>query len=219
MEYIKSKDFNQGAEDLATDITLALRDGKKVLWILTGGSTIPSSVVALNLIKEGVNDLSNLTVTLTDERYGEVGHPDSSWQKLIDAGFDFDSLNQVPVLTGLRFSETARDFESKIEDLFSDNDLIIAQFGVGSDIHIAGIIPNSEATREVGLVSSYATFDFNRITLSFEAIKRIDRAYVFIFGPSKEGVVEELKSSKESLANKPANILKDIALVKVYYDR
>ena len=163
MEYIKSKDFNQGAEDLATDITLALRDGKKVLWILTGGSTIPSSVVALNLIKEGVNDLSNLTVTLTDERYGEVGHPDSSWQKLIDAGFDFDSLNQVPVLTGLRFTETARAFESKIDDLFSDNDLIIAQFGVGSDIHIAGIIPNSEATREVGLVSSYARSEERRV--------------------------------------------------------
>jgi len=219
MQYIKSKDYKSGARDLATEIVAELKDGRKVLWFLTGGSSISSCVEAFNIVRNELVDLSNLTVTLTDERYGEVGHVDSSWQKLIDSGFDFDLVPNIPVLKGLRFTETARDWQEALTEVFSSSDLIIAQFGIGSDLHIAGILPESLATKEIDFVSFYSTDEFNRITLSFEGIKQINRAYVFIFGESKKDVISELQDSDEPISQKPANILKSLPEVFVYSDQ
>jgi 6-phosphogluconolactonase/glucosamine-6-phosphate isomerase/deaminase len=219
MEYVRSEDYKEGALDLANAIAFSLKENKKVLWILTGGSSIPSCVEAFDLIKKMDVSLEYLTVTLTDERYGEVGYTDSSWQKLIEAGFDFNTINPIPVLTGLPFEETATDFEININKAFAENDIIISQFGIGADLHIAGILPKSPGTLETRLVSAYTSDPFQRITLSFEAIRKIQKAFVFIFGESKKGAISELKESVDSLSEKPANILKEIEEVFVYSDQ
>lgn len=219
MQYIKSEDYKKGSEDLANAITAELNQGKRVLWFLTGGSSIPSCVETLNILKSKHADLKNVTVTLTDERYGEVGHPDSSWKKLIDAGFDFDSVNIIPVLTGNSFDETVINFEDGLQLALRQHGAVIAQFGIGSDLHIAGILPDSPATDEICLVAGYISEPFQRITLSFSAIRHIDKAFVFIFGESKKDVISELKGSVATLKEKPANILKEIKEVFVYSDQ
>jgi 6-phosphogluconolactonase/glucosamine-6-phosphate isomerase/deaminase len=219
MQFIKSEDYKKGSEDLANAIITELKQGKKVLWFLTGGSSIPSCVETLNILKDSNLDLKNVTVTLTDERYGDVGHPDSSWKKLTDAGFDFESVNSIPVLTGDSFDITAVNFEDNLTQAFNDSDFVVSQFGIGSDLHIAGILPDSPATSETYLVSPYVTDTFKRITLSFVAIKGIGKVFVFIFGESKKNVISELRESTEPLAKKPANILKEIPVVYVYSDQ
>lgn len=219
MQYIKSVDYKKGSDDLTNAIILELNQGKKVLWFLTGGSSIPSCVEALKILKNSNVDLKKITVTLTDERYGEVGHEDSSWKKLIDDGFDFESINAIPVLTGKGFEETAQDFAHNLAKSFEENDVIISQFGIGSDLHIAGILPGSPAASETKLVSAYISEPFKRITLSFESIRMIDRAFVFIFGESKKDVIAELKESQAPLKEKPANILKEVLEVFVYSDQ
>jgi 6-phosphogluconolactonase/glucosamine-6-phosphate isomerase/deaminase len=76
----------------------SLRAGVHVLWLISGGSCIPIAVeVAKRLQKYNV---SNLTVTLTDERYGLLGHADSNWQQLLDAGFVLPGATLVPLLGG-----------------------------------------------------------------------------------------------------------------------
>jgi 6-phosphogluconolactonase/glucosamine-6-phosphate isomerase/deaminase len=218
-QYIKSENYKKGSEDLANAIITELKLGKKVLWFLTGGSSIPSCADTLNILKNSGLDLKNITVTLTDERYGEVGHADSSWQRLIVAGFDFDVVNAIPVLVGESFEETSEIFEINIIKAFAENDIIISQFGIGSDLHIAGIIPESPAVLEKKLVSHYATETFDRITLSLEGIKKINSAYVFIFGEVKKKVIKELQINTESLPLKPANILRFIPEVFIYSDQ
>jgi len=219
MQYIKSEDYKKGSADLASAIITELNQGKKVLWFLTGGSSIPSCVEVLKILKNSNADLKKITVTLTDERYGEVGHGDSSWKKLTDAGFDFAALNTIPVLTGKNFEETTTDFESSLSNAFSANDVIISQFGIGSDLHIAGILPLSVATEESNLVSAYTSEPFKRITLSLVTIRKINKAFVFIFGESKRNVISELKESQAPIKEKPANILKEIYEVFVYSDQ
>ncbi len=218
MHFIKSPDYKKGGEDLALRIAEELNSGKKVLWLLTGGSSIPSSVRALQIIKEKVSDLTNLTVTLTDERYGDVGHKDSSWQKLIDSGFDFQSVRAIPVNAGLSFDETAYAWEKKVGEAFGTCDIVIAQFGVGADLHIAGILPESPAASDKGLVSYYRSGMYERITLTFDAILLVHVAYVFIFGEAKREVVSELRSCSDPISMKPANILKSLPEVFVYSD-
>ncbi len=219
MQYIKSENYKKGSEDLANTIIAELKQGKKVLWFLTGGSSIPSCVETLNILKNSNLNLKDITVTLTDERHGEVGHPDSSWKKLTDQGFDFESVTAIPVLTGKSFEETSNEFEVNLSNAFAKHDVIISQFGIGSDLHIAGILPESPATDDNDLVSSYITEPFKRITLSFVAIRKIQKAFVFIFGESKKDVIAELKDSRAPLKEKPANILKEIPEVFVYSDQ
>ncbi|MES2223655.1 MAG: 6-phosphogluconolactonase [Patescibacteria group bacterium] len=219
MQYIKSEDYKKGSKNLAEAIALELNQGKKVLWFLTGGSSIQSCVDTLQILKNSIVDLKKITVTLTDERYGEVGHADSSWKKLIEAGFDFGVVNVIPVLTNKDFKQTTNDFESNLSNAFAENDMVISQFGIGSDLHIAGILPESPATHETNLVSSYIREPYKRITLSFEAIRKINKAFVFIFGESKQGVISELKENSAPLKEKPANILKEIPEVFIYSDQ
>lgn len=218
IKYIKSQDYKEGAEALAKTVIKFLNDGKRVLWILTGGSSIPACVEALNYVKQDYS-LNNLTVTLTDERYGPVGHTDSSWQKLIDSGFVFDGFHSIPVLTGVSFEETAKQFEESINTAFHNNDVIISTFGIGCDLHIAGILPNRSAVSDSELVLAYHTPIFNRITLTFNAIKKVNIAYVFIFGESKKNVVTELQNKDDALYIKPANIIKSIQEVYIYSDQ
>jgi 6-phosphogluconolactonase/glucosamine-6-phosphate isomerase/deaminase len=90
---------------------------------------------------------------------------------------------------------------------------------VGSDLHIAGILPGSPATSDTGLVSYYKSGNFDRITMTFNAIKLIHTAYVFMFGDAKREAVKELRTSAAPLDMKPANILKSIPEVLVYSDQ
>jgi len=53
-----------------------------VLWLVPGGSNIPIAVEAMDMIRKEMSGLSlkYLTITLSDERYGSVGHKDSNWK-------------------------------------------------------------------------------------------------------------------------------------------
>lgn len=219
MQYIKSEDYKRGSEDLANAIITELKQGKKVLWFLTGGSSIPSCVETLNILKDSDLDLKNVTVTLTDERYGEVGHPDSSWKKLTDAGFDFSSVKSISPLKGLALDETVEIYRKEIKDAFDTNDSIIASFGVGADVHIAGLLPESEGVKMSDDVISYQGPDFMRISLGLNGIRKIQKAFVFMFGESKNKALTSLRCGGINPEMEPAQILHELKEVRVYSDQ
>lgn len=196
---------------LSGRIVSELRAGKSVLWLVPGGSNIPIAVSALKLIKSACKShLSRLYVTLTDERFGPVGHADSNWKQLVDAGFDIARPQAVPVLRGVGPEDTARTFEENFKRLKGEVDVIIGQFGIGDDCHIAGILPESEAVRSKKLVVAYDTPKFLRVTLTLEAFKAIDAAYAFAFGASKRDAIDSLQEKKGSIDEKPGLILREI---------
>ncbi|MCX6716841.1 MAG: 6-phosphogluconolactonase [Candidatus Taylorbacteria bacterium] len=228
MNFIEVKnqaEENVGVSALAERICNALIEGKKALWLVSGGSNIPIAVKVMRIIKSegGISEkkLGNLTVTLMDERYGPVGHADSNWKQLMDSGFSFSDINTMPVLTGLGLEETESEWASQIKKVFASKAVIMGQFGMGSDGHIAGILPNSPAVSESGLVSAYQSEKFTRITLTFETLKKIDVAYLFAFGDSKKEQIKKLHDSENdskniSLAEQPAQILKSLKEVYIY---
>lgn len=221
MNYISSKNQDQGAFDLSNNIVKSLNDGKKVLWFLTGGSSIPACVTALNNIKEHVGsiELKNLTVTLTDERFGPLGHTDSSWQKLSEAGFDFESVNAIPVISDTSFEEAAKKYDEQVRRALSEHNVIVAMFGVGSDMHIAGILPQSAGTEASGYTTAYDTNTFKRITLTLGGIKQVNMAYVFIFGYEKKDVIAKLQTSVAPISLEPSLVLRSIPSVYIYSDQ
>jgi 6-phosphogluconolactonase/glucosamine-6-phosphate isomerase/deaminase len=99
--------------------------------------------------------LERLTVTLTDERYGPVGHADSNWRQLATAGFDLPGATMLPVLKGLDMPSTVAEFAAVLKHHLSAADFALGFFGIGADGHTAGILPGSPAVAATEFAAGY----------------------------------------------------------------
>jgi 6-phosphogluconolactonase/glucosamine-6-phosphate isomerase/deaminase len=219
MELIRINSIQEGVEPLADRLIEELEAGKKVLWLVSGGSNIPLSVQVMEQIPDKLT--AGLTVFLSDERYGEVGHADSNSKQLDDAGFSHKDARVTYVLSrGMSLIETTDQFSLAISAAFEVADIIIGQFGMGADGHILGILPGTPAVDSEKLVCGYATEDFTRITLTAKAVREnIDVAYVFAFGPSKKEQLLTLTSKELPVSDQPAQLLKELPEAYVYNDQ
>ena len=243
MKLIHSTDSNAGITSLASRISAALNSDKPVLWLTCGGSNVPVAFDAFQSIKAQVvpRSLASLTIGQTDERFGPVGHADSNWRQLIEAGFDFstqiasnpsnnvisnkngsDGVRGLPILIGKPLDETVAAYSkvigAAVADVKSSGGLVVALFGIGADGHIAGILPHSPAVNSNGSVCGYEEGRFTRITLTPKTLKRVDLAYAFAFGESKREALESLRDQDLSMDEQPAQILKGLKEAYVYSD-
>lgn len=219
MKYILTAGWDDGVADLTERLARELAGGKRVLWLVSGGSNVPASVQVMDSIAAGLS--RNLSVSLADERYGKPGHPDSNWEQLMQAGFDGKHAALLPVLkSGASFEQTIKDYERLVEQGLAGNDVVIAQLGIGPDGHIAGILPGSPAAAETkALVSGYETPVFKRLTLTLPALRRLTAVYAFAFGEPKQEALAALQAGSQSPARQPAQILNELPEAYVYSDQ
>src|SRR6185503_424745 len=116
VSYKKTDAITPVVEFIVERIANNLHAGKEVLWLVCGGS---ATAVAIAVSKQlHGKDLRLLTVSLTDERYGAPGHPDSNWQQLLDGGFDLPGASLVPVLgEAVTMNLTAEKFNDNLRGL------------------------------------------------------------------------------------------------------
>jgi 6-phosphogluconolactonase/glucosamine-6-phosphate isomerase/deaminase len=219
MKYVPSSGWEEGITALSERLSTELTAGKRVLWLVSGGSNIAATVKVMSGVPEELT--SSLTVMPNDERYGEPGHPDSNWQQLLDAGFQAKQAKTLPVLkAGMDFEATARAFEATARQAFAGNDVIISQLGMGPDGHVSGILPASPAAGETeAWVTAYEQPPLKRITLTFPALREATAIYLFAFGADKRPALEILQNKAVPLADQPAQILKEIREAYVYSDQ
>jgi 6-phosphogluconolactonase/glucosamine-6-phosphate isomerase/deaminase len=204
---------------IADAISVLLRQhlgaGKKVLWLVPGGSAIAVVIkVAERLIAQ---DLSNLSVTLTDERYGDLSHADSNWHQLEDLGFQLERAKLYPVLTGDYREQTTKNFASTLRKLLTESDYRLGFFGIGPDGHTAGILPGSPAVDAKEFAAGYTAPNFERITMTPLAIAKLDEAVVYAMGAAKWPILEQLQVDLP-LAKQPAQALKQVPQVTIFND-
>ncbi len=221
MEFIQSKDGKEGVKKMADKLSASLGENQRVLWLICGGSNIPLAALAMNMVRKtvGVEQLGLLTVGQTDERYGPIGHKDSNWKQMEDASFNFDNVNPMPMLMGESLEKTVEDYARRIKNAFEENDIVIAQFGIGADGHVAGMLPHTEAIDDEKLVSGYEAEPFVRVTLTPPAFDGIDVAYTFAFGNSKHEAVTRAWQKDLTIFEMPAQILKRIPESYFYSDQ
>lgn len=196
-----------GSEEAIEIISTAVNDalGKgSVLLLLSGGSNIGIS----RLIRDKLDIGNTLTVGLIDERYGEPGHEDSNWQKLVEAGFDFDETVQLPVLDGSDIETTARNYSLKLEEAFAASNTVIGVFGIGEDGHTAGVLPGSPAVKTDDIVSRFKAKDFERITTTPALIDRFDTAFLVAIGGDKREQLNKLIGEELPVSTQPVQYLK-----------
>ena len=209
MVYIRVKDADEGGKYLGRAILGALNKDLNVLWLVSGGSNTQIGCEVRRSLPD--NRLKNLKMAQVDERFGNYGHKDSNYTQLQGAGFDFNYIDFVPVLTSenLSFERTAQAYEQRIKILLKESDMVIGQFGIGHDGHTAGILPHSVGCAiDHRLVIGYQAPDFKRITLSFKAIGMIDEAYIFAFGEDKLLPLSLLRGKEQPLSDQPAQIFR-----------
>ncbi len=210
----------QSASNIIADrLRKELDHGHKVLWLLSGGSNIGIEVDALKKLPLELQ--KNLTITLNDERFGPFGHKDSNLQQLTDGGLLKTAAKIIPVLVpeSLPLTATATHFGDNLSMEIALADTVVSQLGMGSDGHIAGILPNTPAVNATELVCSYTTDLYDRITITAETLKLVNVVYLFAFGPDKRAQLELLRDKKLTPNEQPAQFLKQISEVYVYNDQ
>ncbi len=214
MEYIYGQNAADATTQLATTIKELLDANKKVLWFVSGGS---GGQVSIDVAKKLQNTpLENLYVTLTDERYGPVGHANENWQQLLDGGFSLPGAMLYRPLTGSNREETAKQFASWLGATFDAVDYVIGLFGIGPDGHTAGIKPQSKALTAAALATDFTGEDFERITITPTAIERVDEAVIQAFGENKFVVINQLQTESLPAAIQPAQLLKEVPKATLY---
>ena len=211
-------DAATGVRQLSELLRQSLAAGKRTLWLVPGGSNIPIAVEVMMAVPEKLT--KKLTIMLGDERYGPVGHAGSNAEQLRGAGFEFKHATFIPVLIGEPLQSTAKKYEDVAQKHFTDNELLVGQFGIGADGHSAGILPHSPGATAIGeLTVGYEWSDYPRITLTFPAIRQLHVAYAFAYGEGKRRALQRLRDETVPLAEQPAQILKAIRESYVYNDQ
>ncbi len=219
MKYICSDHpIQQAADALADSITTQLHHGKRVLWLLSGGSGIDIAIKTESLLPADT-DLTNLYVSLTDERFGELNHADENWRQLIDAGLNLAGSHLYRPLVGQDITTTTDLFNNWLGEQFSAADYKIGVFGIGTDGHTAGIKPGSEPDDLQDYAYCFTGEDFERITISSLAIKRLDEAVTQASGSNKLDIIKQLLSDDRPVNIQPAQILKSVKLSSLYTDQ
>jgi 6-phosphogluconolactonase len=215
MEFRKITDSKPVADYITNVLQEHLQAGERVLWLVPGGSAI---AVAVEISKrmQGLS-LENLYVTLTDERYGPLGHTDSNWQQLTEAGFDLPGANLVPVLADEDRETTTKHFARVLHELMQDADYKLGFFGIGADGHTAGILPDSPAVLSKEYAASYDAGNFERITMTPLAILRLDKAVVYATGEAKWPILDQMETKIE-IGQQPAQALKHVPQLTIFND-
>jgi 6-phosphogluconolactonase/glucosamine-6-phosphate isomerase/deaminase len=203
------------AQAIADTIITQLADNKSVLWLVPGGSSIAVAILAARKIAAIPH--SKLTVTLTDERYGPVGHRDSNWQQLTEAGFRLPEAQLLPVLKGFDRARTTEEFATALQHGLKTADFTLGFFGMGTDGHTAGILPGSPAARATQFAFTYDAPNFERITITPLAITELDEAIVYATGKAKWPALKKLEEP-HTINDQPAQVLKQIPKLTIFTD-
>lgn len=216
MQYIYTLSADTIASSLAQTIKEHLEKGERVLWLVSGGSALPTAVSVARQLSD--IDTMRLSVTLVDERFGPIGHANENWQQLLNAGFSLPDAELYRPLRGDDRAATTWAFEQWVESHMTDADYSIGLFGIGTDGHTAGIKPGTSSVSATGWATDYSGDDFERITMTFEAIERLDEGVIQAIGSDKATVIDQLLHDNLLRTEQPAQVLKSLKKSTLFTD-
>ena len=199
-----------------------LQTGHTVLWLVSGGSNVaPQCQVMTGLGQSSTPEqLSQLTIMPVDVRYGPNGHADSNYEQMRQAGFEPGTARWIDVLAdNASFDETVRQYDDALRQSYSTADIVVATLGLGTDAHTAGVLPGSPAVEPTDhFVVGYAWTDYQRMTASLMALRRIATVWLLAYGEAKAGALRRLYDNAEPLRDLPSVLLYELPEVYVYND-
>jgi len=217
MQYIYSDDpISHSANYLSNVIVDALKTKRHVLWLLSGGSSIPIAIKASQNLKD--MDLSNLYISMTDERYGKPSHANENWQQLLDGSLVLGNANYWRILNNQSIQKETEDFSDWLANQLKLSDCKIGIFGMGPDGHTCGIKPHSPAVKSNEFAAYFTGDDFERITITPKTVEQIDYGIIQISGSNKKQALSNLINQELDTDTMPAQVLKRIKNSIIFTD-
>lgn len=188
MKVVKVSSPGEG-ENFVKDFLYKNCDEQTVLF-LSGGKT-PKSLYE-HLLAE--NKLKYGAVGMIDERYGEVGHENGNAN--IMKGFK----NFYPTLNGENLENTALQYDQTVRSLFKRFQKSIGVLGIGSDGHTASLPARSQNSKFksqndeelVAFVEDFPGESQKRVTMTFNALSKLDKILILVFGEDKKGALKKM---------------------------
>lgn len=209
----------KAAKYLANELSSPTSQGKDVLWLISGGSSIEVAVAAAAELE--LPESKRITIAQVDERYVPPGSSEENWQQLINAGLNPANFKQTVSMlsSGSQPTAIAENYSRLLKQFFSQAAVAIGLFGIGSDGHTAGIKPTEQKTfkrfRGSELVHGYQADDFQRITVTEAVIKQLDSVVAYACGDDKRAVVNQLNVDLPA-HTQPAQLLKSVPTAVVF---
>ena len=202
---------------LASELVQHLEAGERVLWLVSGGSNIEHQLSVLAMLASQSVDTTRLTLFPVDERYGHSGHADSNMAKLISGKPAESSAEIINILSdNLSFSDTEQTYLETYRSLCQKADFCLATLGIGKDGHTAGVLPESIGVYTTEPIVGYSGPDYQRLTLSLDAITSCDSITVLCYGEDKADALTQLHDKTSTIAVIPAMILYSCRVVTIY---
>jgi 6-phosphogluconolactonase/glucosamine-6-phosphate isomerase/deaminase len=212
MIFKKASSIEPVAAYLAATISTKLQNDKKVLWLVPGGSAMLAAAGASKAI---IGVESSLFISLTDERPGKVGHDESNWKQLQEVGFNYSNREYYEVLQDRSSEEEVTNFDAWLEHTLEVCDYKIGLFGIGPDGHTAGILPSTPEKFGKPFVAFFDDGQRQRISITSDAIAKLDEAVIYISGEDKAGLIDLLQSDNDPITF-PAEYLKAAGTLTIY---
>ena len=218
VEYTEANATLDLAGALAEMISMPLSNNKSVVWLISGGSSLPVAVEVAKLLSK--TDQSKLSVTLVDEKHGPENHDQSNWRQLHEQGFALNGAQVSGILHGNdSLQRTADRFEVMLAQWLSNADFVIGQFGIGDGYHTGGIVARTIAAQTMDkLTCGYDRNSEGKITVTPGLIAKLDVAFINSMGMSKKPLVRHFCYSDESIENEPTQALKHARRTMLYSD-
>jgi len=197
---------------------------RQVLVLLSGGSCL-TLLPHIQHVLESKKQLSNLTIGMVDERFDEK---ESNFVQLTEKYGAFYSFLINRQATCIDTSPRLKDqyemadwYEEELSaisfQLSAQNGTIITLLGMGADGHIAGILPYPDSQQHefyttfvdtdrlaVGYDATGKNKHTKRFTLTFPALHKADRVFVYITGDGKRDALETALGNNLPLHRNPA---------------
>ncbi|MDQ3014974.1 MAG: 6-phosphogluconolactonase [bacterium] len=213
----------------------ASRGGKKLLMLLSGGSS-------LNLLEYVKPDSINADVTIgmLDDRYSK-DRKVNSFGLLQSKGFANDFYSKA-IAAGVVFLDSypaeheslemyGDRYESFVKKWIEENPegIIRATVGIGPDGHTSGVLPHPEDPKKFEtlfngerLIVGYDVGDKNphryRMTSTFTLMRRFDQVLTYMSGDNKKDALQKVMAEEGTLAETPGRIARELKNVTVFTD-
>jgi 6-phosphogluconolactonase/glucosamine-6-phosphate isomerase/deaminase len=202
---------------IAEDIKNSSR--KRILYLLSGGSSASVGVAALGILGESVR--KKISVAMIDERFVPYDSEDSNAYLLKKLGIlDFVSVfdEVLENNSGSDRNKVAQNYENKLANALENSDYIIAVLGIGADNHTAGILPGINFNDSNNLVVNYSSDTFERISISPHFFSSIDMLFVYVEGDEKESAVMAVSEVHDSV-DYPSQLIKNAKQYEILYNK
>ncbi len=216
IDLVKVKDKVEG-QVKAHEILKKIVDSKTLL-ALSGGTSMDYCEM---IVKP--SDVTPGAICVVDERYGEPFHENSNEKLILDQGIkkyaDEKCIETHKILRGIdNIDGDVCNYDETIQNLFKRFKKRVGVMGVGTNVHTAGIFPQSDMTHSPNYVAWDEVEDRfpQRISLTLKALEEFTNFIVLMFGQEKKEALEIMLNEAENDVEKYSAVFYRKSGIKTY---